>query len=177
MDHAHSVSLILLLSVRIDYEECRHPVSVWWIDDTACNVFLSLSYKYKEVRSFSWIRFTFGCKDQMLQQILSERNMISFWNDNNVLFLFSWNQIGKSYKEMKTVLCFFYESFRKHPISGRHGTWKRFKLKNTWDGVRNISKLWWWVVTVMVVLGLSHASQESSAVCSDFPQTGVMLWK
>ena len=144
MDHTHSVSLILLLSVRIDYEECRHPVSVWWIDDTACNVFLSLSYKYKEVKSFSWIRFTFGCKDQMLQQILSERNMISFWNDNNVLFLFSWNQIGKSYKEMKTVLCFFYESFRKHPnlcqISNRF-KWK----KNTYGMVVNSSKMWsWW---------------------------------
>lgn len=40
-------------------------------------------------------------------------------------------------------------------------------------------------VTVMLVkllevlgtIGLCHASQESSAVCLDFPQTGVMLWK
>ena len=79
---------------------------------------------------------------------------------------------------MKSVLCFFYESFRKHPNFCQIS---RLKLKNTSDGCKyfkTVMEVVEVVVTkLLAVLGLSHASQESSAVCSDFPQTGVMLWK
>ena len=98
-----------------------------------------------------------------LQQILSERNMISFWNDNNVLFLFSWNQIGKSYIEMKTVLCFF---FVNHSENIQLAEVEEVQVeKYVWWSLK-FSKLWWWLVTVMVVLGWASLMQVRSPLLS-----------